>query len=62
MKIVFNVFKLISPTVINPGEVSSQIGDVQGYAYQLLLSLYKVCEGYAGKVIPGEFGCSMLLV
>ncbi|KAG5549083.1 hypothetical protein RHGRI_014451 [Rhododendron griersonianum] len=52
MKIVFNVFELISPKIINP--VSSQIGDVQGYAYQLLLPLYKVCEGYAGKVISDD--------
>ncbi|KAG5557842.1 hypothetical protein RHGRI_007922 [Rhododendron griersonianum] len=55
MKIVFNMFELISPKIINPGKVSSQIGDVQGYTYQLLLPLYKVCEGYAGKVIPGGF-------
>ncbi|KAI8539167.1 hypothetical protein RHMOL_Rhmol09G0160300 [Rhododendron molle] len=52
MKIVFNVFELISPKIINP--VSSQIGDVQGYAYQQLLPLYKVCEGYAGKVISDD--------
>ncbi|KAK9288950.1 hypothetical protein L1049_017421 [Liquidambar formosana] len=46
MKIVFNSFK----------KISSQIGqdDCQHYAIQMLLPLYKVCEGFAGKVIPDD--------
>ncbi|KAI8538103.1 hypothetical protein RHMOL_Rhmol09G0076200 [Rhododendron molle] len=54
MKIVFNVFKAISPKIIDPEKLSSQPSDFQGYAYPLLLPLYKVCEGYAGKVIPDD--------
>ncbi|KAL5708838.1 hypothetical protein ACHQM5_019594 [Ranunculus cassubicifolius] len=42
MKIVFNCFKTIS----------SQIGQL--YAADLLLPLYKVCEGFAGKVIADD--------
>ncbi|XP_010257842.1 PREDICTED: small subunit processome component 20 homolog [Nelumbo nucifera] len=43
MKIVFNCFRMIS----------AQIGqeDCQKYAIYMLLPLYKVCEGFAGKVI-----------
>ena len=56
MKIVFNSFE----------KISSQISpdDCLHYAYEILLPLYKVCEGFAGKVIPGEFGshCSTFLV
>lgn len=55
MKIVFNVFKEISPKIIDVEKFSSQPSDFQGYAYPLLLPLYKVSEGFAGKVIPGEF-------
>lgn len=46
MKIVFNSFKAIS----------SQIGreDCEKYAYQMLLPLFKVCEGFAGKVISDD--------
>lgn len=62
MKIVFNVFKSISPKILDPEKFSSQIGDFQGYEYQLLLPLYKVCEGCAGKVVPGEFWYSMHLI
>lgn len=54
MKIVFNVFKSITPKIIDPEKLSSQTDDFQGYAYQMLLPLYKVCEGYAGKVIPDD--------
>ncbi|XP_054807809.1 U3 small nucleolar RNA-associated protein 20 isoform X1 [Prosopis cineraria] len=44
MGIVFNIFK----------SVMSQISqdDVLHYASEVLLPLYKVCEGFAGKVIP----------
>ncbi|KAF5740542.1 small subunit processome component 20 isoform X1 [Tripterygium wilfordii] len=46
MRIVFNTFQ----------RISSQISqdDCQQYAFQLLLPLYKVCEGYSGKVIPDD--------
>ncbi|XP_028088073.1 small subunit processome component 20 homolog isoform X4 [Camellia sinensis] len=54
MKIVFNVFKSITPKIIDPEKLSSQTDYFQGYAYQMLLPLYKVCEGYAGKVIPDD--------
>ena len=55
MKIVFQVFKSISPKIIELDKLSSQTGDYKGYAFQMLLPLYKVCEGYTGKLIPGEF-------
>lgn len=46
MKIVFNTF----------AKVSSQISrdDCLHYAYPFLQPLYKVCEGFAGKVIPDD--------
>ncbi|KAJ0034275.1 hypothetical protein Pint_25497 [Pistacia integerrima] len=46
MKILFNSFRLIS----------SEIGPshCQLYAYQMLPSLYKVCEGFAGKLITDD--------
>ncbi|GAV59009.1 LOW QUALITY PROTEIN: DRIM domain-containing protein, partial [Cephalotus follicularis] len=46
MKIIFNTFV----------KILSQInqGDCQCYAFQMLLPLYKVCEGFAGKVIPDD--------
>lgn len=46
MKIVFNSFRLIS----------SEIGPshCQLYVCQMLPSLYKVCEGFAGKLITGN--------
>lgn len=57
MKIVFNTFRSISPKIFDQFDVSLKIGedDFQNYAYQMLLPLYKVCEGFAGKVIPGRF-------
>lgn len=56
MKIVFNTFRSISPKIFDQFDVSSKIGedDCQNYAYQMLLPLYKVCEGFAGKVIPDD--------
>ncbi|KAI8566257.1 hypothetical protein RHMOL_Rhmol02G0025800 [Rhododendron molle] len=54
MKIVFNVFKSISPKILDPEKFSSKIGDFQGYEYQLLLPSCKVCEGCAGKVVPDD--------
>ncbi|XP_052189171.1 uncharacterized protein LOC127799294 isoform X2 [Diospyros lotus] len=54
MKIIFSVFKSISPKIVNPERYSSQIDNLQGYVYQMLLPLYKVSEGYAGKIIPDD--------
>lgn len=47
MKIVFGTFKKISVQI--SGE------DHALYAFDILLPLYKVCEGFAGKVISGDF-------
>ncbi|KAL3506473.1 hypothetical protein ACH5RR_031855 [Cinchona calisaya] len=56
MKVVFNCFKSISPTLVgwykNTTPVSED--DVQNYAYLMLLPLYRVCEGYAGSVISDD--------
>ena len=46
MKIVFNSFRAISTTI--------GLEECQHYAFQMLLPLYKVSEGFAGKVISGE--------
>lgn len=46
MKIVFNSFRTISKTI---GQE-----ECQHYAFEMLLPLYKVREGFAGKVISGE--------
>ncbi|CBI17281.3 unnamed protein product, partial [Vitis vinifera] len=46
MKIVFNSFRTISTTI---GQE-----ECQHYAFQMLLPLYKVCEGFSGKVISDE--------
>lgn len=47
MKIVFNSFsKIFSQFAVE---------DRLLYAYEILLPLYKVCEGFAGKVISGDF-------
>uniref|UniRef100_A0A2P2MF27 Uncharacterized protein n=1 Tax=Rhizophora mucronata TaxID=61149 RepID=A0A2P2MF27_RHIMU len=45
MKIVFNCF----------GTMSLQMNqdDCQHYGFQMLLPLYKVCEEFSGKVVPG---------
>ncbi|XP_013706551.1 U3 small nucleolar RNA-associated protein 20 [Brassica napus] len=46
MKIVFNVYKAFT----------SQMNQVECrlYAYKILLPLYKVCEGFTGKIISDE--------
>ncbi|KAK6117548.1 hypothetical protein DH2020_048703 [Rehmannia glutinosa] len=55
MKIVFNCFKSISPKLLDRYKTLSSIGndDFHSYAYQMLLPLYRVCEGYTGQVISG---------
>lgn len=46
MKVIFNIFRLIS-CEISPAWC-------ERYTVQMLPSLYKVCEGFAGKDISGE--------
>ncbi|KAK1298071.1 hypothetical protein QJS10_CPB14g00512 [Acorus calamus] len=46
MKIIFNCFQKISTKLGS--------GGCQKYAIQMLLPLYKVCEGFAGKVISDD--------
>ncbi|XP_073005480.1 uncharacterized protein [Typha latifolia] len=46
MKIIFSCFRLISSQIGSGGSLA--------YAVHLLLPLYKVCEGFAGKVISDE--------
>nr|CAD1819808.1 unnamed protein product [Ananas comosus var. bracteatus] len=46
MKIVFNCFKMIS--------LQLGSGDSLAYAPQMLFPLYKVCEGFAGKIVGDE--------
>lgn len=56
MKIVFNCFKSISPELLGYYGKDSLVAyeDSASYAYQMLLPLYKVCEGYTGKVVTGN--------
>lgn len=51
MRIVFNSFR----------KILVQIGpdDCGQYALQMLTPLYKVCEGFSGKTIDGEFGLAI---
>lgn len=57
MKIVFNTFKSVSPKIFDLNEHLWKVGEdnSQNYAYHILTPLYKVCEGFAGKVISGKF-------
>lgn len=52
MKIVFDSFQKVSSYLSEE--------DCRLYAYEILLPLYKVCEGFSGRVIHGEFFCLML--
>ncbi|CAK9136504.1 unnamed protein product [Ilex paraguariensis] len=56
VKIVFDSFKSISPKILGQYEISSPNDEdgCQNYAYHMLLPLYKVSEGFAGKVIPDD--------
>lgn len=56
MKIVFNTFRCVSPKIFDLNEHLWKVGEdnSQNYAYHILLPLYKVCEGFAGKVIPDD--------
>ncbi|KAL8494904.1 hypothetical protein ACS0TY_019169 [Phlomoides rotata] len=53
MRIVFNCYKSISPKLLACYSPSTGDG-LHNYAYQLLLPLYRVCEGFAGKVITDD--------
>ncbi|XP_077215224.1 ARM repeat superfamily protein [Tasmannia lanceolata] len=46
MKVVFNCFRMISSQMGSEG--------CHDYAVDMLVSLYKVCDGFAGKVIADE--------
>ena len=46
MKILFSSFEKISSQI--------SLDDCLHYALEILLPLYKVCEGFAGKVIPDD--------
>lgn len=50
-EIIFNSLKKVSPEIIKHNE---QDMDGQSYAYQVILPLYKICEGFAGKIISDE--------
>lgn len=56
MKIVFDSFTNISPTILdkNEGTEKGDQKDGQTLAYHMLLPLYKICEGFAGKVLSGK--------
>lgn len=54
MGIVFDSFKSIM------SQMSQD--DCLHYASEVLLPLYKVCEGFTGKVIPGKLLSSLLLI
>lgn len=56
MRIIFNCFKSVSPKLIDQSRLLSPEGEVdcQSFAYHMLLPLYKVCEGFAGKVISDD--------
>ncbi|XP_059304794.1 uncharacterized protein LOC132056479 isoform X2 [Lycium ferocissimum] len=56
MKIIFNCFKSISPKLVDQNRLLTPDGEVdcQSFAYHMLLPLYKVCEGFAGKVISDD--------
>lgn len=46
MKAVFNVFRNISSQI--------SVEDCERYVFEILLPLYRVREGFSGKVIPGK--------
>ncbi|CDP19419.1 unnamed protein product [Coffea canephora] len=56
MKVVFYCFKLISPTLLGEYKNTTLVLEDSGqnYSYQMLVPLYKVCEGYAGRVVSDD--------
>ncbi|KAL8239479.1 hypothetical protein R6Q59_016046 [Mikania micrantha] len=56
MKRVFDIFKEISPKILDNNEVMEKVDqkDHHNYAYQVVLPLYKICEGFSGKVLSDK--------
>ncbi|CAN4120834.1 unnamed protein product [Withania somnifera] len=56
VKIIFNCFKSVSPKLLDQSRLLSPEGEVdcQSFAYHMLLPLYKVCEGFSGKIISDD--------
>ncbi|KAH6811413.1 hypothetical protein C2S51_025175 [Perilla frutescens var. frutescens] len=56
MKIVFNCYKSVAPKLLGCyGTPSLTVEhDVHSFAYQLLLPLYRVCEGHTGQVVSDD--------
>ncbi|KAG6399207.1 hypothetical protein SASPL_140683 [Salvia splendens] len=56
MKIMFEFYKAISPQLLHFLKKTSpaSFDDVRSFAYQLLLPLYRVCEGFTGQVISDD--------
>ncbi|XP_047333762.1 small subunit processome component 20 homolog [Impatiens glandulifera] len=56
MKIVFNIFTLLAKKITSQNNVSADTTEheKQSYVYQLLLPIYKVCEGFSGRAIQDE--------
>ncbi|XP_071927577.1 uncharacterized protein [Coffea arabica] len=56
MKVVFHCFKLISPTLLGEYKNTTLVLEDSGqnYSYQMLVPLYKVSEGYAGRVVSDD--------
>ncbi|XP_047962589.1 small subunit processome component 20 homolog isoform X2 [Salvia hispanica] len=56
MKIVFAFYQSISPKLLHFYKESppTNFDDVRSFAYQLLLPLYRVCEGFTGQVISDD--------
>ncbi|XP_022025733.1 small subunit processome component 20 homolog isoform X2 [Helianthus annuus] len=56
MRLVFDIFGTISPKILDSNEINenAEQKDGQTLAYQVLLPLYKICEGFAGKVLSDE--------
>ncbi|KAG8377667.1 hypothetical protein BUALT_Bualt08G0056700 [Buddleja alternifolia] len=53
MKTVFNCFKSISRELLGCGGMLGS-DDQHSYEYQMLLPLYRVCEGYTGQVVSDD--------
>ncbi|XP_071696721.1 uncharacterized protein [Rutidosis leptorrhynchoides] len=53
MRFVFKSFKKLSSRILDTNEIVDQ-REGQTYAYHVLLPLYKICEGFAGKVISDD--------
>ncbi|XP_076896866.1 uncharacterized protein LOC143550000 [Bidens hawaiensis] len=56
MEVVFNILKEISPEILDKNEVMEKDDqkDGQTLVYHILLPLYKICEGFTGKVLSDK--------